>query len=75
MSSNIFSECSDKEFLEMYKDIIGSEELGIRPKTLDTYTRKLKDMYQFEILSQAIDLTQKLFYREVANRYFKSMKW
>lgn len=75
MSSNIFSECSDKELLEMYKDIIGSEELGIRPKTLDTYTRKLKDMYQFEILSQAIDLTQKLFYREVANRYFKSMKW
>lgn len=69
--NTIFKDLTKEELLEIYKDIIGSRELGIRPRTLDKYYREIKTKYNFETLSLAIDFTQKIFYEEIAIRFFK----
>lgn len=69
----IFKEVSNKELLEMYKDIIGSKELGLRPRTLDPYAQVLKETCHFEMLSRATDFVIELFYEEVAMRYFENL--
>ena len=32
----LFKDISDEEMLEMYKDILGSKEMGLRPRSLDS---------------------------------------
>lgn len=38
----LFKDISDEEMLEMYKDILGSKEIGVRPRSLDLYAKKTK---------------------------------
>lgn len=67
----IFKDVTDKELLEMYKDILGSKVLGIRPRSLDPYAQVIKEKCHFEMLSRATNFVIELFYEEVANRFFK----
>ena len=67
----IFKDLTKEEMFEIYKDIIGSKELGIRPRSLDKYYKEIKVKYNFETLSLAVEFTQKIFYDEVAIRFFK----
>ncbi len=69
----LFKDISDEEMLEMYKDILGSKEMGLRPRSLDSYAKQLKETCRFEMLSQATNFVIELFYEEVAMRYFKTV--
>ena len=69
----LFKDISDEEMLEMYKDILGSKEMGLRPRSLDSYAKQLKETCRFEMLSQAANFVIELFYEEVAMRYFKTV--
>ena len=51
-------------------DIKKSEKDGLRPKSLDSYAKKLQKICKFEVFSQSIDFTKELFYKEIAKRYF-----
>lgn len=69
----LFKDISDEEMLEMYKDILGSKEMGVRPRSLDPYAKKLKETCRFEMLSQATNFVIEIFYEEVAMRYFRKV--
>ena len=67
---DIFKEVADEEMLEIYKDILRSRELGIRPRSLDNeYTHKIMEITHMD-LGNAAKFTQELFFDEVAKRYF-----
>lgn len=66
----LFNGVSDGELKGIYKDILKSEKDGLRPKSLDSYAKKLQKICKFEVFSQSIDFTKKLFYKEIAKRYF-----
>ena len=69
----LFKDVSNEEMLEMYKDILGSKEIGMRPRSLDTYAKKLKETCHFEMLSQGTNFAIEIFYEEVALRYFTNI--
>ena len=66
----LFNGVSDGELKDIYKDIKKSEKDGLRPKSLDSYAKKLQKICNFEVFSQSIDFTKELFYKEIAKRYF-----
>ena len=70
----IFSECTDEELLEIYKDVLGSKLMGIKAISFNQYAKKLKNICAFETKAQAIDFAEKLFYEETAKRFFDQMK-
>ena len=63
----LFNGVSDGELKDIYKDIKKSEKDGLRPKSLDSYAKKLQKICKF---AQSIDFTKELFYKEIAKRYF-----
>ncbi len=67
---DIFRDIPDCELYSIYKDILKSEEDGLRPKSLDSYAKKIQEICRFEMFSQATNFTKELFYKEVARRYF-----
>lgn len=67
---DIFKDVSDGELKIMYDDILKSEEDGLRPKSLDPYAEKLRNICKFEMFSQATNFVKELFYKEIAKRYF-----
>lgn len=69
----LFKDISDEEMLEMYKDILGSKEMGVRSRSLDPYAKKLKETCRFEMLFQATNFVIEIFYEEVALRYFRNI--
>lgn len=66
----LFNGVSDGELKDIYKDIKKSEKDGLRPKSLDSYAKKLQKICKFEVFSQSIDFTKELFYKEITKRYF-----
>lgn len=70
---DLFKDVSDYELKSIYNDILKSEKNGLRPKSLDSYAKKLQKICKFEMFSQTIDFTKKLFYKEVAKRYFSEI--
>lgn len=66
----LFKGASDYELKNIYEDILKSEKDGLRPKSLDSYAKKLQKICKFEMFSQSIDFTKELFYKEIAKRYF-----
>ena len=66
----LFNGVSDGELKGIYKYILKSEKDGLRPKSLDSYAKKLQKICKFEVFSQSIDFTKELFYKEIAKRYF-----
>ena len=70
----IFSECTNEQLLEIYKDIIGSKIMGIKAISFNQYADKLRKICAFKTKAQAIDFAEKLFYEEVAKRFFEQMK-
>lgn len=67
---DIFRDIPDCELYSIYKDILKSEEDGLRPKSLDPYAKKIQEICRFKMFSQATNFTKELFYKEVARRYF-----
>lgn len=70
----VFSECTNEQLLEIYKDVIDSKLRGIKAISLNQYAEKLKNIYAFETKAQAIDFAEKLFYEETAKRFFNQVK-
>lgn len=70
---DIYALTDDTKMLEIYKDITGSEELGISPTSLNEYTEKIKEICNFETKSQAMGIAKELFYKETAKRYYKAL--
>lgn len=70
---NVFKNVTNEELLEIYKDILGSKELGIGPRSLDPYAREIREKCHFDVFSEATNFVIKLFYEEVASRFFKRM--
>lgn len=70
---DIFKKVSNEDLHEVYKEIIGSKELGLRPKALDPYIRIIKDSCNFSMTSEAWKFTEELFFKEVASRFFRGM--
>lgn len=67
---DIFKNASENELKIIYDDILKSEEDGLRPKSLDVYAEKLREICKFEMFSQATNFAKELFYKEIAKRYF-----
>ena len=67
---DIFKDVPNDELKTIYDDILKSEEDGLRPKSLDPYAEKLREICKFEMFSQATNFAKELFYKEVAKRYF-----
>lgn len=72
MTFELFKDVSDEEMLEIYKDILCSKEIGIRPRSLDPYAKRIKEICHFEMLSQATNFIIEIFYEEIAMRYFRN---
>lgn len=66
----IFTGASEDELFMIYNDIIESKKNGLRPKSLDSYVKQVKEICKFEMFSQATKFTIELFYEETAKRYF-----
>lgn len=45
---DIFRDIPDCELYSIYKDILKSEEDGLRPKSLDPYAKKIQEICRFE---------------------------
>ena len=45
---DIFRDIPDCELYSIYKDILKSEEDGLRPKSLDSYAKKIQEICRFE---------------------------
>lgn len=69
----LFNGVSDGELKDIYKDIKKSEKDGLRPKSLDSYAKKLQKICKFEVFSQSIDFTKELFYKEIAKMIFRGI--
>lgn len=67
---DIFKDTNELELINIYKDILQSEEDGISPRSLDKYARQVQEICKYDMFSKATDFTKELFYKEVAKRYF-----
>lgn len=70
----VFSTYTDEQLFEIYKDILGSELIGIKAISLGKYADQVREICKFETKAQAIDFSEKLFYKEVTKRFFDKMK-
>lgn len=68
--SELFSNVSDEEMLEIYKDIAVNKELGIAVNSLKSYA---KEINFFETMDTAMKVVEVQFYKEMTKRYFKKM--
>lgn len=72
---NIFINVTDDELLEIFYDYLGSKELGIAVKSFKSYALQIKEKYFSNIpenqLSVCMDIVQRMFFEEIATRYFK----
>lgn len=66
---NLFKKETDEELKCIYKEILESREEGVRPKILDPYIRKIRDVYPLTV-SESWEIVEKLFWEEVARRHF-----
>lgn len=57
----MFTGLTDAEMFEIFKDILGSRELGIRPRSLDVYAEKVRESSLIS-LAEASDFVEKLFF-------------
>ena len=52
----LFNGVSDGELKGIYKDILKSEKDGLRPKSLDSYAKKLQKICKFEVEKYGIPI-------------------
>lgn len=71
MDSDIFRDVPYEEMKFLYAQIIENREVGLRPKCLDDYIRKFRDMYPTLSFADAWKYTEESFFNEVARRYFE----
>ena len=68
---DIFDNVSDIELKNIFEDIAESRNCGNRPRSLDSYYNEVMNLCKMKTIGEAIPLTDRLFYDEVAKRYFK----
>ena len=71
MCLKLFASVSDAEMHKIYEDVVESKNEGLRPRSLDPYIKTLREHCEYETVSQAAAEVEKLFYKELADRYFK----
>ncbi len=74
---NVFLNAPDEELKEIYKDYLGSKELGIGVSSFKEYARKINKEYLSQVdypLGMTMNLVERMFFDEIANRYFKERK-
>jgi len=72
---NVFENVKDKEMKEYYADYIGSKELGISVSSFKEYAKEINEKYFPNLeyqLGMCMTLAEKMFFEEVANRYFQN---
>lgn len=67
--NNLFESVTDNELKNIYKDIQSAKEEGLRPRILDSYIKKIREIYPLDI-GEGWKFTEQLFFEEVARRYF-----
>lgn len=67
---NCFKDCTYTELCDIYFDIISKANNGLNSPKLNKYADFAKQHYQFPGFIDAYEFTKKLFYEEIAKRYF-----
>lgn len=70
---DLFCNTTDEEMLIIYKDVLKSADEGLRARSLDSFSLKLKEICHFEMMSQAAGFAEELFFKEIAKRYFRNI--
>lgn len=70
---DLFCNTTDEEMLIIYKDVLKSADEGLRARSLDSFSLKLKEICHFEMMSQAASFEEELFFKEIAKRYFRNI--
>ena len=73
---NIFKDTRGTELFEIYKDFLGSKEIGVAIESFKPYAKTIKNIYFPSVdysLGMAISLTEKMFLEEIAKRYFEDL--
>lgn len=68
---NVFKNESYDTLKSLYLDIIKRNDDGLRPLSLDPYIREVRNIYPFLDFGEAWKYTEKMFFYEVGERYFK----
>lgn len=67
---NLFESVTDNNLKSIYEEIFIAREEGVRPRILDPYIQKVRDVYNLSV-SDGWKITEELFWEEVARRYFE----
>jgi len=69
----IFDNVTDEELKQIYIEQIGSEELGTLNQSLIPYAKRVIKEWNISVtMSEALNIAKRLFFDEVAKRYFKT---
>ena len=68
---NPFEDKTDNNLKSIYEEILIAREEGLRPRILDPYIQKVRDIYNLSVL-EGWKLTEQLFWEDVAKRYFEN---
>lgn len=68
---NPFEDKTDNNLKSIYEEILIAREEGLRPRILDPYIQKVRDVYNLSV-SDGWKFTEELFWEEVARRYFEN---
>lgn len=68
---NLFENVTDNNLKSIYEEIFIAREEGLRPRILDPYIQKVRDVYNLSV-ADGWKFTEELFWEEVARRYFET---
>ena len=68
---NLFENVTDNNLKSIYEEILIAREEGLRPRILDPYIQKVRDVYNLSV-SGGKKITEELVWEEVARRYFEN---
>jgi signal transduction histidine kinase len=69
MMKNIFYKAADEELVEIYKDYLGSKQIGMSVASLKPYADQIKEDIRHIELWNCLKLAEQYFFEEVAKRY------
>ena len=70
---NIFNNLGKDELEEIFKDYLGSKEIGIEVNSFKKYAEEIKNKYFNQVdysLGICMNLVKKMFFEKIAYRYF-----
>ena len=72
---NVFKDVKDNDMKEFYMDYIGSKELGVSVNSFKEFAKEINEKYFPNVeyqLGMCMTLAEKMFFEEIASRYFES---